>query len=66
MATRPRVASYSPAIKEYFRSSFNISRDLVMTGGFIDPTSLNPEGDGSYTFNYTVDPAQSDPGALES
>ncbi|MDG1138462.1 MAG: hypothetical protein P8N49_02955 [Opitutales bacterium] len=45
---------------------FNLSNDLLMTGGFIDPDSLAWDAsDGSYTFDYTVDPAQADPNIIQ-
>ena len=45
---------------------FNLSNDLLMTGGFIEPNSLQwDETDRSYTFDYTVDPTQADPDVIQ-
>ena len=44
----------------------NLSSDLVMTGGAIDPDSLVWDDlDGSFTFDYSVDPALTDPSVIE-
>ena len=45
---------------------FNLSRDLVMTGGAIDPTSLAYDSsEDVYTFQYSVDPSLTDPAVME-